>query len=69
MAVTIFAALAAFWLTGMIPLAVFDACHSDWDRVTWAERMAFYWLWPLFAGLYWHDTGALPPYFSPWGDD
>ncbi|QTH19817.1 hypothetical protein HRJ34_15745 [Rhizorhabdus wittichii] len=68
MSVTIFAALAAFWLTGMIPIAAFDACEPDWDRVTWAERMFVYWSWPLHIYFYWEDLGELPPYYAPWGD-
>ncbi|ARR55357.1 hypothetical protein HY78_18880 [Rhizorhabdus wittichii DC-6] len=68
MSVTIFAAAVAFWLTGMIPLAVFDACEPDWDRVTWAERMFVYWSWPLHIYFYWDDLGELPPYYAPWGD-
>lgn len=49
----LFAALAAIWLTGMIPLWAYDAC----DALRWSthrERFALYWLWPLaFATRLW----------------
>ncbi len=49
----LFAALAAIWLTGMIPLAAADASGGlRWT--THRERFALYWGWPvILATRFW----------------
>lgn len=46
MSMPLFAALAAIWLTGMIPLLAFEVCGAlRWE--TRRQHVAIYWLWPV----------------------
>lgn len=68
MAVTIFAAAVAFWMTGMIPLAAAETCLQPDPEITWAVRLAVYWGWPLWFAIIVWQHGRLPLCFAPWSD-
>jgi hypothetical protein len=43
---SLFAGIAAVWLTGMIPIAAMDACGA-FVSTDHATRFAIYWFWPV----------------------